>query len=152
MEKDVLNSFPTTWTETLTKQLSKSRLGKIFAAKQTFMAFRDNLQPWSSFLNPSSFCSPEPNEIITRVQGNIEYFASNYIVMFLIIFIGSLLSKPYFLLCMIVIASLWFYLHSMKKLVIQGFEVETIHKNILMLSVSSIALLIFAWNAIFISI
>lgn len=115
------------------------------------MAFRDNLQPWSSFLNPSSFCSPEPNEIITRVQGNLEYFASNYIVMFLIIFIGSLLSKPYFLLCMIFISSAWIYLHSMNKLVIQGFEVETIHKNLVMLGVSSIALLIFAWNAIFIS-
>jgi hypothetical protein len=46
------------WTDKFVKNLSKSRLSKIFGAQMTFLAFKDNLKPWNSFFNPVMFSKP----------------------------------------------------------------------------------------------
>ena len=138
------------WTENLTKQFAKSRFAKIFSAEMTFMAFKDNLQPWGTFFNPAQFSKPSPVEVIHRVQANLEHFASNYLVVLFVIFFGALLSTPGFLVSMIVIVAIWAYLFSIKTLVISGHEISNLQKNATMAAVTFLVLLVFAWNAILI--
>jgi hypothetical protein len=82
----------------------------------TFNAFKDNLKPWTTFANPMQFSKPTSGEIVPRMTGNLEHFASNYIVIFMIIFFGSLLSTPSFLVSMMLLGVIWWYLLTKKDL------------------------------------
>jgi hypothetical protein len=73
----------------LLASLMTSKLGLALSTDLTFKSFKDNIKPWRTFFNPADFSKPAKSEIFMRVQDNLVYFASNYVIlMVLFVLIG----------------------------------------------------------------
>ena len=69
--------------------LMTSKLGVALSTDLTFRSFKENIRSWRAFFQPQDFTKPSKSEILMRVQDNLVYFASNYMILFvLIILIG----------------------------------------------------------------
>mmetsp|Transcript_1211 Transcript_1211/g.2981 ORF Transcript_1211/g.2981 Transcript_1211/m.2981 type:complete len:156 (-) Transcript_1211:2192-2659(-) len=113
----------------------------------TIATFIENLRPWNTFFSPSEFNSPkEPGR---RVQENCRHFASNYAVVVIVFMILGVLSQPSFFLSLIILATCWFFLLSVKGLSLFGEELTNTRKNFIMICISASVTLFVAGTTVF---
>merc|ERR1712198_581089 len=93
---------------------------------------RANLRPFGTFFNTSNFqVPPSAGRLSKRLYKNVEYFQSNYMLVFLVLVLYCLISSP-LLLIVIAAAGGASYYASMKnaerKMAIAGHEVSLAHQ------------------------
>merc|ERR1712088_145973 len=98
------------------------------AIKEWFGKRRANIRPLGEFFNTSNFqVPPSAGRLTKRLYKNVEYFQSNYVMVFIVLVLYCLISSP---LLLIVIAATGgaFYIAGLKnadrKLSIAGHEVS----------------------------
>lgn len=89
---------------------------------------REEIRPWSSFVKTSNFETPTNlPKWSKRLYKNIEHFQSNYVFVFLVLFIYCLVSSPFLLVAMAISGGACYYLSSKqveRKLFLGGREVS----------------------------
>jgi len=100
--------------------------------KEWFGKRRANLRPFGTFFNTANFqAPPSAGRLTKRLYKNIEYFQSNYMMVFLVLVAYCLFSSP-LLLIVIAAAGGACYIASTKnserKLAIAGHEVSLAHQ------------------------
>merc|ERR1712236_5110 len=96
--------------------------------KEWFSKRRANLRPLGTFFNTANFqVPPSAGRLTKRLYKNIEYFQSNYMMVFLVLVVYCLVTSP-LLLIVIAAAGGACYIASMKnndrKLAIAGHEIS----------------------------
>eukprot|EP00092_Neocalanus_flemingeri_P034981 GFUD01038065.1.p1 GENE.GFUD01038065.1~~GFUD01038065.1.p1 ORF type:complete len:204 (+),score=57.37 GFUD01038065.1:190-801(+) len=96
--------------------------------KEWFGKKKANLRPFGTFFNTTNFqVPPSAGRLTKRLYKNIEYFQSNYVLVFVVLVVYCLISSP-LLLIVIAAAGGASYIASMKnserKLAIAGHEVS----------------------------
>ncbi|XP_076047513.1 prenylated Rab acceptor protein 1-like isoform X2 [Oratosquilla oratoria] len=116
------------------------------AAKEWLQKRRDNVRPWTLFVNTGKFKAPASVQRWTkRIAKNVDYFQSNYVFVFIVLIIYCLITSP---LLLIAIAAALGGCHIIslknaeKKLVIGGHEVPLVHQYAVM---GIISLPVFYW-------
>jgi len=88
---------------------------------------REMIRPWGSFIKTSNFEVPaSPAKWTTRFYKNIEHFQSNYVFVFLILFLYCLITSPFLLVAMAASGgACWYAGHRNqdRKLILGGKEV-----------------------------
>merc|ERR1712236_27654 len=100
--------------------------------KEWLQKKRANLRPFGTFFNTSNFqVPPSAGRLSKRLYKNVEYFQSNYVLVFLVLVLYCLISSP-LLLVVIAAAGGASYYASMKnaerKLAIAGHEISLAHQ------------------------
>jgi len=100
--------------------------------KEWFSKRRANLRPLGTFFNTANFqVPPSAGRLTKRLYKNIEYFQSNYMMVFLVLVVYCLITSP-MLLIVIAAAGGACYIASMKnndrKLAIAGHEISLAHQ------------------------
>jgi len=89
---------------------------------------REEIRPWTSFVKTSNFEVPASLPKVTkRFYKNIEYFQSNYVFVFLILFIYCLITSPMLLIVMALSGGTCYYLsrrNNDRKIFLGGKEVS----------------------------
>ncbi|XP_047978952.1 PRA1 family protein B3-like, partial [Salvia hispanica] len=68
------------------------------------------LQPWAEFQDLSALRPPASlSESVCRVTQNLRYFRRNYVVLTIIIFLLTLLTRPHSLLFFLCLSAAWIY-------------------------------------------
>ncbi|KNC77725.1 hypothetical protein SARC_09821 [Sphaeroforma arctica JP610] len=97
--------------------------------KKMFKTRMETLRPWNEFANVSYFSKPESvGQAMGRASFNVRYFATNYFMIFIGLFVYSLVTSPFLLLAVaFVLAGSAGILHLSDKppLVIGGKEWNT---------------------------
>lgn len=64
-------------------------------------------RPLTEFFSPMEFSRPKPNKIWKRLECNLQHFFTNYVLMIIIIFSFSILTKPWLFFGILIIAYIW---------------------------------------------
>jgi len=108
---------------------------------------RDEVRPWTTFVKTSNFNVPQNAPKFTkRFYKNIEHFQSNYVFVFLILFLYCLITSPLLLIVMAISGGGCYYLstkHADKKIMLGGREV-TLAQQYGIVAVCSIPLFLLA--------
>ncbi|KAL7677829.1 hypothetical protein ACOME3_004062 [Neoechinorhynchus agilis] len=79
-----------------------------------YQSQKNSVRPWLEFLNTSRISLPKtPRRAIRRVLSNVEYFQSNYFIIFVVLGIYSIVTSPLILL-VVIIMLLGFYMVNTK--------------------------------------
>eukprot|EP00744_Colponema_vietnamica_P015395 GILI01021576.1.p1 GENE.GILI01021576.1~~GILI01021576.1.p1 ORF type:complete len:209 (-),score=63.07 GILI01021576.1:509-1048(-) len=114
--------------------------------------FFTNMKSWQNdfFSRDRTMWSvPKPQEILSRIECNIDNYSSNYITLVGTILIVTILSQPYFLFTLVFLAFAWGYVYSVQKLVVKGREISQREKLLGMCAVTALLLVVFAGTALF---
>merc|ERR1712244_38928 len=96
--------------------------------KEWLQKKRGNLRPFGTFFNTSNFqVPPSAGRLSKRLYKNVEYFQSNYVLVFLVLVLYCLISSPLLLLVIAAAGGASYYAsskNSERKLAIAGHEVS----------------------------
>merc|ERR1711902_204476 len=108
---------------------------------------REEIRPWTSFVKTSNFEVPASLPKVTkRLYKNIEYFQSNYVFVFLILFLYCLITSPFLLVAMALSGGACYYASTkqmQRKLIFGGKEI-TLAQQYAAIAVGSIPLFVIA--------
>ena len=89
---------------------------------------REEVRPWTTFVKTSNFNVPQsPPKLTKRFYKNIEHFQSNYVFVFVILFLYCLITSPLLLIVMALSGGLCYYLsvkNTDRKIILGGREVS----------------------------
>ena len=122
--------------------------GTIVAVKEKASRLLATQKPWTEMIDRSSFSKPENlGEATNRLQKNLAYYRTNYLVFGLGITTLAFLSNPGALIWMAFLALMWFYLFVAKTtpLVINGREISD-REKIMGMSAASFVVIFFLTN------
>ncbi|PRP75177.1 Rab acceptor 1, partial [Planoprotostelium fungivorum] len=68
------------------------------------------IRPWNFFFDSKEFSLPEKDKILLRLEQNIEYFLTNYVLTGLALILYCLVTNIYFAVCLLIVCLLWLYL------------------------------------------
>jgi len=90
---------------------------------------REEVRPWTTFVKTSNFNFElqSPPKFTKRFYKNIDHFQSNYVFVFLILFLYCLITSPMLLIFMAISGGLCYYLSSKntdRKIILGGREVS----------------------------
>jgi len=104
-----------------------------------------SMQSWSLFFDRKKLAMPKVVDIPSRMKSNVVHFQTNYIILFFVLCIYSILTNPLFLLAVGASAALWMYAFHWRKdpLKILNHEVTDKEKTIV-LSILTLGLFYFA--------
>merc|ERR1711972_819253 len=93
---------------------------------------RANLRPVGTFFNTANFqVPPSAGRLSKRLYKNVEYFQSNYVLVFLVLVLYCLISSPWLLIVIAAAGGASYYASSRnadRKLSIAGHEVSLFHQ------------------------
>eukprot|EP00090_Calanus_glacialis_P024404 TRINITY_DN378_c0_g1_i1.p1 TRINITY_DN378_c0_g1~~TRINITY_DN378_c0_g1_i1.p1 ORF type:complete len:203 (-),score=65.35 TRINITY_DN378_c0_g1_i1:122-730(-) len=96
--------------------------------KEWFTNKRANLRPLGTFFNTANFqVPPSAGRLTKRLYKNIEYFQSNYVLVFLVLVVYCLISSPLLLIVIAAAGGASYFAstkNSQRKLAIAGHEVS----------------------------
>jgi len=108
---------------------------------------REEIRPWVTFVKTTNFEPPQSlPKWSKRLYKNIEYFQSNYVFVFLILFLYCLITSPFLLVAMALSGGACYYASTkqmQRKLILGGREV-TLAQQYAAISVASIPLFVIA--------
>jgi len=108
---------------------------------------REEIRPWGTFVKTTNFEPPQSlPRWSKRLYKNIEHFQSNYVFVFLILFIYCLITSPFLLVAMAVSGGACYYAsikQVQRKLILGGREV-TLAQQYAAIAVGSIPLFVIA--------
>merc|ERR1712066_150327 len=108
---------------------------------------REEIRPWGTFVKTSNFEPPQSlPRWSKRLYKNIEHFQSNYVFIFLILFIYCLITSPFLLVAMAMSGGACYYAslkQGQRKLILGGREV-TLAQQYAAIGVGSIPLFVIA--------
>eukprot|EP01100_Stratorugosa_tubuloviscum_P014432 TRINITY_DN7713_c0_g2_i1.p1 TRINITY_DN7713_c0_g2~~TRINITY_DN7713_c0_g2_i1.p1 ORF type:complete len:164 (-),score=44.36 TRINITY_DN7713_c0_g2_i1:86-577(-) len=91
------------------------------------------LRPWSEFFNRSKFIFPEKNYdfLLSRISKNLDYFQTNYLLLFIGLLVYSILTNPWLVIIGVCSSYSYYYLFYLRKepLVIKGREITDFEKT-----------------------
>merc|ERR1711923_30193 len=100
--------------------------------KEWLQKKRANLRPFGTFFNTSNFqVPPSAGRLSKRLYKNVEYFQSNYVLVFLVLVLYCLISSPWLLIVIAAAGGASYYASSRnadRKLSIAGHEVSLFHQ------------------------
>jgi len=101
-----------------------------------------SMRHWSAFCDKKKFSLPKITEILTRLKGNVVYFQTNYIAVFLLLLLYCVITNLWFLLSIGVCGGLWFYVFYVRAepIKILNHEVTSREKTIF---ISAVAIILF---------
>jgi len=83
------------------------------------------LRPFSDFFDFSRFAVPaNVNKAFSRWEGNLQYYFANYLVLGLLFFIYSAITRIFFLLTCLVVSAAWIYLLEVKGSSFSGIDLR----------------------------
>lgn len=102
------------------------------AVREWIASRRKNIRPWMQFVNINNFGKPESlPKWSKRLVGNVDHFQSNYVFVFVGLFVYCLLTSPLLLIALAALAGGCHILRlrqQEKKLVLAGREVPLAHQ------------------------
>ncbi|XP_075213033.1 prenylated Rab acceptor protein 1 [Lycorma delicatula] len=102
---------------------------------------RQNIRPWSTFFNTNLFKSPASFQLLTRrVIRNLDYFMSNYLIVFGILTIYCLLTSPLLILAICLSFGACYFLrlrYAERQLVLFGHHL-TLHQQYMLVGICSL--------------
>jgi len=103
-----------------------------------------SMRGWGLFCDRSKFGPPKIAEIYSRMKNNVQYFQTNYILVFVLLAIYCILTNFLFLIGLVLIAVLWFYVFYWRAqpVVIYKHEVTQKEKTI---AIGVVSLLLCYW-------
>merc|ERR1712038_837897 len=108
---------------------------------------REEIRPWGTFVKTTNFEPPQSlPRWSKRLYKNIEHFQSNYVFVFLILFIYCLITSPFLLIAMAMSGGACYYAshkQGQRKLILGGREV-TLAQQYAAIAVGSIPLFVIA--------
>merc|ERR1719225_2264883 len=108
---------------------------------------REEIRPWGSFVKTTNFEPPQSlPKWSKRLYKNIEHFQSNYVFVFLILFLYCLITSPFLLVAMALSGGACYYAslkQGQRKLILGGREV-TLAQQYAAIAVGSIPLFVIA--------
>jgi len=108
---------------------------------------REEVRPWTTFVKTSNFNVPQsPPKLTKRFYKNIEHFQSNYVFVFLILFLYCLITSPMLLIVMAISGGVSYYLsvkNTDRKIILGGREVS-LAQQYGVVAVCSIPMFLFA--------
>jgi len=108
---------------------------------------REEIRPWGSFVKTTNFEPPQSlPKWSKRLYKNIEHFQSNYVFVFLILFLYCLITSPFLLVAMALSGGACYYASTkqmQRKLILGGREV-TLAQQYAGIAVGSIPLFVIA--------
>jgi len=108
---------------------------------------REEIRPWGSFVKTTNFEPPQSlPKWSKRLYKNIEHFQSNYVFVFLILFLYCLITSPFLLVAMALSGGACYYASTkqlQRKLILGGREV-TLAQQYAAIAVGSIPLFVIA--------
>jgi PRA1 family protein 1 len=122
--------------------------GTVIAVKEKASRLIATQKPWAEMIDRSSFSKPENfGEVTNRLQKNLAYYRTNYLVFGLSITALAFLSNPASLIWMALLGLVWFYLFMIKTspLVINGREISD-REKMMGMSVASFVVIFFLTN------
>mmetsp|Transcript_1849 Transcript_1849/g.2658 ORF Transcript_1849/g.2658 Transcript_1849/m.2658 type:complete len:244 (+) Transcript_1849:70-801(+) len=126
--------------------LSPTNIGSVVT--ETVSRWREkpleSVRPWGEFFDRQRLGVPRPTEIRQRTSQNLAYFQTNYLILFFVLAIYSVLTSPGLLLIAILMCGLSFYLLYWRQddIMIGSWKV-TAHQKVLMVLVMSLVLCVF---------
>jgi hypothetical protein len=72
------------------------------------------VRSWASFMQPNQFSMPKPSKLYERSVANLVYFQANYFAVVLVFMLFVMVSRPWTILAVLVLAGLGFYLFSVR--------------------------------------
>eukprot|EP00188_Purpureofilum_apyrenoidigerum_P005424 Plantae.Rhodophyta-Purpureofilum_apyrenoidigerum.ctg7043.p1 GENE.Plantae.Rhodophyta-Purpureofilum_apyrenoidigerum.ctg7043~~Plantae.Rhodophyta-Purpureofilum_apyrenoidigerum.ctg7043.p1 ORF type:complete len:193 (+),score=40.36 Plantae.Rhodophyta-Purpureofilum_apyrenoidigerum.ctg7043:228-806(+) len=81
--------------------------------KETAFGIFSKAQPWSDFLNTKQFSVPQASEVPDRLKENVQHYLYNYIIVFVILSIFLILTKPLSLVSVALVAVGYYRLYIM---------------------------------------
>merc|ERR1711923_257852 len=100
--------------------------------KEWLQKKRANLRPFGTFFNTSNFqVPPSAGRLSKRLYKNVEYFQSNYVLVFLVLVLYCLISSPLLLIVIAAAGGASYYAgikNNDRKLSIAGHEVSLAHQ------------------------
>jgi len=115
--------------------------------REWFLKRREEIRPWGSFVKTTNFEPPQSlPKWSKRLYKNIEHFQSNYVFVFLILFLYCLITSPFLLVAMAMSGGACYYASTkqlQRKLILGGREV-TLAQQYAAIAVGSIPLFVIA--------
>jgi len=68
-----------------------------------------SMRSWGLFCDRSKFGPPKVSEVYSRMKNNVQYFQTNYVLVFVLLVIYCVLTNPLFLLGLCAIGAMWIY-------------------------------------------
>lgn len=117
-------------------------------AKEWVAKRKELIRPWGTFVRTANFNTPHSAGVwTTRVYKNVEHFQSNYVFVFVILFVYCLISSPVLLIAMGMSGGACWYAgfrdQCNRKLILGGKEVA-LAQQYMAIAVLSIPLFLFA--------
>jgi len=112
--------------------------------------WKRTLRPPSVFINPRCFSKPRTStEAATRIEQNVSYYFTNYIIIVGLVTLFSILSSPSILILLLALAALWSWSLKYDTLTLVGHTVTGRTKNLALGGISLVLLFIVAGSTIF---
>jgi len=122
-----------------------NRIKEIFSKWKQDTLSTNSLRSWSVFCSKTKFSFPKVTEAPQRLKTNLTYFQTNYIVVFGLIVLYSIISNPWFLLALGVVGGGWAYVfHVRKEPIFLGSHEVTDREKMVVLGVVTIITFWFA--------
>jgi len=81
-------------------------------AAEFYSKSKENIRPWSTFFASSRFKTPmSAQRLPRRIVKNVEYFQSNYILVFAVLFLYCLITSPLLLIALFAKFCVLYWLH-----------------------------------------
>lgn len=126
-------------------------MAKLKLVKSAFLArnWMNTMRPVSVFLGPSQFKKPVgKSEVVSRLQSNLPYFFTNYVLVFIIFLIFTIITSPLLFFSVCIIGYGWYWANGQEMLSLGPVKLEGKTKMITLSVATLIAILLVAGSSI----
>jgi len=128
--------------------LNPTNLTIIFSILNT-QTFYAGLRPVSEFAGPSQFEKPTTKtEVVARLSKNYLYFFSNYVILFCVFLVFTILTQPFLLICTAGIGYGWWWASKQESISLGPVALEGSKKSVTLSILTALAILCVAGSSI----
>jgi len=111
------------------------------------------MRPVPVFAGANTFSKPRTSqEAMQRLEGNLQYFTTNYVALCLIVTVITVLMQPSLIIVGVVIAAMWYFASRQDEVRVSTVVLAGRNKLIALSSVTALLVFIFAGSSIFLVI
>jgi len=109
-----------------------SRVKEIFTTWKNENLNLKSMRTWGGFCDKTKLSLPKVTEIHIRLKSNLMYFQTNYIAVFALLLLYSIITNPWFLIVVGLCGGLWLYIfhYRAEPILVRGREVTSREKTI----------------------